>query len=604
MTTVTDAVDLHEALGPLASVFHRQVAAVGAATDGDGVVARAAALLMRAAIGGHICLSPEELEEHAEAAGVSGVSAARLRSAIPLHPWVSAADGPTPLVFEGDRLYLRRFREAEVRLACAIRERVSATPLDSALHALVGPFREIFPITAEVDWQGVAVAAGLRSRFCLITGGPGTGKTTTVARLLALLLEQNPTVRVALAAPTGKAATRLGEAIRQTWDTLGMDAATRERLPATGRTVHRLLGYRPYDDSFRHNASDPLEHDVVIVDEASMVPLLLMDTLFAALRPDARIILLGDHDQLASVEAGSVLADLVAASGAIQGAHGAGLARAYATLSGVTIPTTTVATPLRDAVVRLVKSHRFDDAKGIGALARAVRDGDADAALAALQQRDDTVVRGPQSARDGSWLEVLAEPAGAVFSATSPNAALEAFGRIRVLCATNVGSAGTQALTERIEDRLDALGHDVTRTFYRGRPVLLTRNDYALGLFNGDIGVVWDEPDEDGVPIQRAFIANPDFGDSAKGFPLPQLPEAVTAWAMSVHKTQGSEFDTVVVVLPDADVRVLSRELLYTAVSRAKVRVIVVGPDETLRLAIARTARRGSGLSARLQLPD
>jgi len=503
-------------------------------------------------------------------------------------------------VYEGDRLYLRRFREAEVRLACAINERVAAPAKDEFLPSLAARFRQIFPPIADTDWQAVAVAASLRSRFSLITGGPGTGKTTTVARLLALLFEQLPDVRVALAAPTGKAATRLGEAIRQTWDAMGIDTAIRDRLPSTGRTVHRLLGYRPADDSFRHNASDPLEHDVVIVDEASMVPLLLMDTLFAALRPDARIILLGDHDQLASVEAGSVLADLVAASGTLTHAHGAGLASAYAVLSGATLSTSADTTPLRDAVVRLVHSHRFDDTKGIGALARAIRVGDADGALAVLHKPDDSVVRGPASVRDNGWLSALAEPAAAIFSAATPDEALVAFGRVRVLCATNVGPAGTEALTPRIEQMLRSLGHDVAGRFYRGRPLLLTRNDYALGLFNGDIGVVWNEADDEGASVQRVFVSNPDFGDTAKGFPLPQLPDAVTAWAMSVHKAQGSEFDTVVVVLPDTDVRVLSRELLYTAVSRAKSRVVVVGPDESLRLAVGRTARRGSGLAGRL----
>ena len=338
----------------------------------------------------------------------------------------------------------------------------------------------------------------------------------------------------------------------------------------------------------------------MIVDEASMVPLLLMDTLFAALRPDARIVLLGDHDQLASVEAGSVLADLVAASGALEGDHGASLASTYEMLSGVPLPASTEATPLRDSVVRLVYSHRFDDSKGIGALARAVRDGDADGAIAVLSNPDDSLVRGPGSVRDESWLDILTEPANAVFASPTPETALQALGRVRVLSPTNVGPAGTEALTRRIEDKLRSLGHDVTAQFYRGRPLLLTRNDYALGLFNGDIGVVWDETDEDGARVQRAFIANPETGNLAKGFPIPQLPEAVTAWAMSVHKAQGSEFDTVIVVLPDTDVRVLSRELMYTAVSRAKSRVVIVGPDESLRLAVGRTARRGSGLAARL----
>jgi exodeoxyribonuclease V alpha subunit len=606
MTTVMrssgDSRALREALGPLAWAFHRQVVAAGSATDADGMVAIAAAVLMRATIDGHICLAPDELEEHAHAVGVAGLKARELRGALGAHPWVGSGDGATPLVFENDRLYMRRFREAEVRLASAIRERVAMPAMDDTLPALATRFREVFPprADAEPDWQAIAVAASLRSRLSVITGGPGTGKTTTVARLLAMVLAQDPDARIALAAPTGKAATRLGEAVQQTLGQLEVDDAIRGKVYSAGSTLHRLLGYRPQDDSFQYNASNPLEHDVVIVDEASMVPLLLMDTLFEAVRPDARIVLLGDHDQLASVEAGSVLADLVAASGALDHAHGPALAAAYATLSGATLTTSTGRPPLRDAVARLVRSHRFDDTTGIGALARAIRDGDAAGAVAVLEWSDESVVRGAESAQSEDWIESLAEPASGLFSASSPGAALEALSRVRVLCATNVGPAGTDALTPRIEQMLRKLGHDVTGRYYRGRPLLITRNDYALGLFNGDIGVVWDELDEDGTTVQRAFIANPGLGDAAKGFPLPQLPEAVTAWAMTVHKSQGSEFDTVIVVLPDSDARTLTRELLYTAVTRAKSRVIIVGPDEALRLAIGRTARRGSGLAARL----
>lgn len=600
MLSSGDERHVRDAIGPLAWAFHRQVLAAGQGSDADGVVAMAAALLMRATVNGHICLTLDEIVEQAASVHVPFAGAAELRRHLGAHPWVGAGDGTSPLVFENEQLYLRRFREAEVRLATAIRTRIAASATNQTLPALAPRFREVFPPGKETDWQAVAVAASLRSRLSIITGGPGTGKTTTVARLLAMLLAQDPEVRVALTAPTGKAATRLGEAVQETLRQMGVDDATRERLPSAGRTLHRLLGYRPQDDSFRRSANDPLEHDVVIVDEASMVPLLLMDALFAAVRPDARIVLLGDHNQLASVEAGSVLADIVEASGALTSAHGAALVEAYGILSGQRLPSDANTAPLRDAVVRLERSHRFDDTKGIGALARAIRDGDADGAVAVLQRPDESLARGAESAQQDDWMEWLAEPARGLFAAASPDAALAALGRVRVLCATNVGPAGTDALTPRIEQMLRHRGHDVSGRFYRGRPLLLTRNDYALGLFNGDIGVVWDEVEEDGSSVQRAFISSPDFGEAAKGFPLPQLPEAVTAWAMTVHKSQGSEFNTVVVLLPESDVRTLTRELLYTAVTRAKARVIIVGPDDALRMAIGRTARRGSGLAGRL----
>lgn len=598
MTAVTGGVEevaMREPLGPLAWKFCGLVEKAGAADESTRTAALAAGLLMRATLAGHICLSPDEVAEHAADAGIEGLSADAMRSALPRHPWVGGGDGPSPLVYEGDRLYLRRFRDAENRLALAILSRVALPPDDVSLVKLSKRFREVFPPIGGADWQAVAVAAALRSRFTLITGGPGTGKTTTVANLLALLLEQDPNVKVALAAPTGKAATRLGEAIRQRWDVLGIAPGVQERLPSTGQTLHRLLGYLPQRDEFQRNANDPLEHDVVIVDEASMVPLLLMDTLFCALRRDARIILLGDHDQLASVEAGSVLSDLVSASGALTAPHGTGLGTAYAALSGQSIPTSPNVPALRDAVVRLTKSHRFDDTKGIGALARAIRDGDADAALAVLSKRDESVTRGPVSSSDEGWVDAVAADASTVLEAPSPAAAIQALNRARVLCATNIGRAGTEAIVARVEQALRRRGKHVAGSAYRGRPFLVSRNDYSLQLFNGDIGVIWE-----GEGIWQAFVAGSDPAAPPRSFPLPQLPDAATAWAMTIHKAQGSEFDTVVVVLPDVDVRALSRELLYTAVSRAKTRVIIVGPDETIRTAIGRSARRGSGLSSRL----
>ena len=300
-----------------------------------------------------------------------------------------------------------------------------------------------------------------------------------------------------------------------------------------------------------------------------MVPLLLMDALFESLRPSARLILLGDHDQLASVEAGSVLSDIV-----------------HVADSG----------PMNSAMRRLTKSHRFDETKGIGALARAIRDGDADAALSAMLSNDGTV---EHASGDHHWLEEFATLAEPVFDAESPDAAIKQLGQVRILCATNVGPTGTGAITARAEQALRRRGRDVSGRSYRGRPLLITRNDYTLDLFNGDVGVVWDEI-ESGERIERAFVSGQADAGRARSFPLPQLPEAATAWAMSIHKSQGSEFDTVYVVLPDRDSRVLSRELLYTAVTRAKSKVVLVGSAETLGNAIGKTARRESGLGYRL----
>jgi exodeoxyribonuclease V alpha subunit len=526
--------ELREALGPLAARLYEIVAREGAPSANE--VPLAAALVMRAVLEGHSCLTLEAVAQEATACGVKDLNVAALRAALKGHLWVSDGAGPSPLILEDDQLYLRRFHDAEVRVARAI---------------------------TKLAEEG---------RFRVITGGPGTGKTTRVATILAELLERNPYVRIGLAAPTGKAATRMGEAIEAAWAREGK-SHLHTLVQPVGTTLHRLLKYLPLDDTFRRNGNDPLEHDVVIVDEASMVPLLLMDVLLGALRPSARLYLLGDHHQLTSVETGSVLADIV-----------------HAGEQGV----------LAGSLTRLTKSHRFDDTKGIGALARAIRDGDADAAIAVLRSGDATLEWNVQDARDEGWIATYAAAMDAVFDAESAAEALQRIGAARVLCATNVGPAGTEAIVLRVEHALRKRGRSVSGRQYRGRPLLITRNDYTLQLFNGDVGVVWDEVDESGVRTECAFIAGASAAIAPHGILLPQVPEAVTAWAMSIHKSQGSEFDTVYVVLPDRDARVVSRELLYTAVTRARSRVVLVGSEEMLRKAIERTARRGSGLGRRL----
>lgn len=504
-----------EATEMLGAVFARQLreaAPVDLPEADVELVCGAGAMLMQLMVDGHSATSVDDA----------------LASALGKHPWVGDGDGNSPLVYEHGLLYLRRYREAERRLATAIRERVAAGN---------GSFR-------------------------IITGGPGTGKTTKVAEIVAGYVDANPEVRIALAAPTGKAAARMGEAIEAAWTRAGR-ADLLARGQASGTTVHRLLGYLPTSDVFRRTADNPLEHDVVIVDEASMMPLLLMDALVQAVRSDAKLFLLGDHDQLASVEAGSVLADLVRAQDALGG-----------------------------AVERLTHSWRFSAERGIGALAEAIRSGDADAAVRAMHDATGEVSWVATSVDDASWLAAAAgSHVDAAFAAADAPAALEVLERQRILCATNVGRAGSMALTQRVEEELRRRGHRGHGTHYHGRPLLIARNDYALDLFNGDVGVVWEG---------EAVISTPGREQTQRRVPLPQLPDARTAWAMSVHKSQGSEFDTAIVVLPERDLPILSRELLYTAVTRARKRVLLVGSEAVLRAAVQRTARRGSGLAERL----
>ena len=504
---------------------------------------------------------------------------------------------PMPLVIEGGRLYLHRYHAAECRLANAIRARVRQPRLDLApADSTCALFRTFFPAPAEgsTDWQAVAAAAALRGGLTVITGGPGTGKTTTVARIVALLLHENPALQVALAAPTGKAAARLVESISGTVSSLPMDDALRRRMPTAGRTLHRLLGYQPWNDTFAHGADAPLAEDVVIVDEASMVDVLMMDALFAALKPRARLILLGDRDQLASVDTGYVLGDLCRAAEGCGHVHGDGLARWYGAISGCPLETSRGATPERDAVVRLVKSYRFETQPGIGALADAVRRGSAASALAVL----DDAARGDATRRHGirSAAELLAPVANALndyLAAETPAQALERFDAFRVLCALRDGPAGVTGLNEQIERWLRGRGIPTRARWYEGRPVLITSNDQSTGLFNGDVGVTT-------ISGGQARVWFRDGNGKPRAVAPARLPAHETAWAMTVHKAQGSEFGQVVLVLPEEDTRLLTRELLYTGVTRARTSVDIVGDPELLRLAIERATVRASGLASRL----
>lgn len=511
------------------------------------------------------------------------------------------ADGaePSPLVLEGDRLYLYRFHAAERRLAAALRARIGAgngEPVSEISDATASLFRACFrPDTGgETDWQAVAAAAALRNRLTVITGGPGTGKTYTVARVLALLLSEEPSLRIAVAAPTGKAAARLAESLRDGAAKLPVSDAIRAALPRDGQTLHRLLGYQPWTDRFAHGPSHHLAEDVIVVDEASMVDLLMMDALFAAVRPDARIILLGDQDQLASVDTGYVLGDVCRAAEACGDAHGAGFAGWCERLGGQRLDATGDVPPLRDAVVRLRRSYRFEKHPGIGALADAIRLGEAGDVLAVLaSEQYPDIARAEPVGRIAELLEPIAPRIEAYLAAPDAESALEHLGAFRVLCALRDGRSGVTGVNDAIERWLRQRGLIRGRAeWYHGRPVLVTANDPASGLYNGDVGVTRQENG-------RSVVYFP-VRDGVRGFAPARVPAHATAWAMTVHKSQGSEFDQVLLMLPAEDSRVLTRELLYTGVTRARERVTIFGSPAIIRAATERTTARASGLAARL----
>lgn len=589
----------------------------------------AIALTARAPRLGHVCLDLDRLAAHGvDAAGEEPVEvvlpeatawrdALRASPAVRLSDDADAARGPAgagpgeradepttptagaaptpPLVLDGPRCYLDRYWRYEVRLAERLRRLAAHRPDDRDPTTVTAALDRLFPpVDDGPDLQRQAAETAAQRALTVLSGGPGTGKTTTVVRLLAVLLEtaDGPPPRIVLAAPTGKAAARMGEAVAEALAAPWLDLAEASRhvlrdVPTV--TLHRLLGFRPDAPTrFRHHARRPLAHDVVVVDEASMMSLPMAAKLVDAVRDGARLVLVGDRDQLASVEAGAVLAE-VCAPGARDGA-------------------------LDGSVVQLTRFHRFGPDSGIGAVARAVQrvDDDATEVLELLEGRrsepghdgaySDIALHEPavdDVLPPGLLDEVVAAYAEVVARARAdapPEEVLAALDRQQVLCALRSGPQGVVAANRRIGQGLAPHGYRPDERFPLGRPVMITQNDYAVRLFNGDVGVVVADPDD---PARRV-VAFPTAEGPPRLLGTGRLPPHETVWAMSVHKSQGSQFARVVVVLPTRPSPVLGRELVYTGVTRARRRVDVVARRELLGASLVRTLPRASGLAARL----
>jgi exodeoxyribonuclease V alpha subunit len=511
-------------------------------------------------------------------------------------PLVGTPGERAPLILDGrNRLYLGRYWQLEQRLAEALAARAGGWAPGVDRGRLAAGLARLFPpADPGIDWQKAAAAVAVLRPFCVVSGGPGTGKTRTVTSILALLAEQSPgrVSRIALAAPTGKAAARLTESIRGEKAKLPLDPALAAAIPDEAMTLHRLLGFRPGRVNPRHGPDDPLHLDTLVVDEASMVDLPLMSRLVAALPGQARLILLGDKDQLASVEAGMVLGD-ICGRGRAAGCS-AGLAAAVAEVAGIELPQA-AAPAIADHILVLRRSYRFGADSGIGALARAVNAGDGPRALELLEDPQyPDVERVPAHA--GRLQALLAERVLPVYRALSgapdPEPALAALSQVRVLCAVREGPHGVRAINHLLAR---ALGPDPAVAggvgVYPGRPLMITANDYAQGLFNGDLGVVLPDPGQGGA--LRVFFQTPQ---GIRRLLPSRLPPHETAYAMTVHKSQGSELREVLLVLPDVDSRVLTRELLYTGITRARERVTLVGTDRRVLEAAGRPVQRSSGL--------
>ncbi|WP_081290137.1 exodeoxyribonuclease V subunit alpha [Mycobacterium asiaticum] len=534
-------------------------------------VALAVALTVRALRSGSVCVDLRSVQTQVGMPELPWPDADQWLASVLASPLVGSP--PVLRVYDGNLLYLDRYWREEQQVADDF-----LTLLSTRMSGATPDITRLFP--AGYDEQRAAAKLALGQGLTVLTGGPGTGKTTTVARLLALFAEQaeldgKGQLRIALAAPTGKAAARLHEAVQIEIDDL--DEVDRQRVSdLRATTLHRLLGPRPDTSSrFRHHRGNRLPHEVIVVDETSMVSLTMMARLLESVRPQTRLLLVGDPDQLASVEAGAVLADLVDGLGAHDKAR----------------------------VAALKTSHRFGES--IGELASSIRDGDADGAVEVLRAGGDHI----------EWLDtdepteylrnILVPQALAIRQAAVLGDAVSALATLndhRLLCAHRRGRYGIAYWNRHIERWLsEATGEAIWSSWYVGRPVLVTANDYGLGVYNGDTGVtVLDGADQQGT--LRAVFQSVNAGKGQLlGFAPSRLADVETMHAMTIHKSQGSQTDVVTVLMPPEDSRLLTRELFYTAVTRAKSKVRVIGPAAAVRAAIERRAVRASGLARRLR---
>ncbi|PPU76443.1 exodeoxyribonuclease V subunit alpha [Xanthomonas cucurbitae] len=670
------------------------------ASDTDPLVLAGAALASLAVTSGHAGLDPARaamLLDPRDGLPPTLPDPTDWQRALAASRWVAqpAPDQPAaadcPLVLEHGLLYLRRYREYERRLALGLR-RIAAQPMPAFDPAALAPrFAQLFPNAAtssplppgegarragegtglpepSIDRQAQAAALALRRALLLVTGGPGTGKTTTIARLLLLRIAQaqvagHPPPRIALAAPTGRAAERMAESLRlavarameqglpqhaaaqhsdasplpptaPTPDTSPLPPAGEDArragegnappaphrdtaLPTGASTLHRLLGVIPDSPQFRHTADNPLPFDLIVVDEASMIDLPLMCKLVDAVADGTQLILLGDADQLPSVEAGDVLAAILQAAGpgdALQPDDAHALQPLLGSPPAASPPAAADTSPLTGHRVHLLRGYRQADDFALAPLADAIRAGDADTTLALLRSGELAGVHFHEDGDDPLALghDALLAHWRALADAHDPADALRAAGRLRLLTAVRTGPQGARGLNARIEQLLADTGAGTRRLgsgspWFHGRLLLITENSYRHGLFNGDVGICLRS---EANPLQGhaqgplvAWFAG-DGDGQVRGFHPAALPAHESAFAMTVHKAQGSEFDTVWLQLPTRDARVLSRELLYTGITRARQRLHLAGSEPVIRAALARHAARISGLAWRLGAND
>ncbi len=526
---------------------------------------------------------------------------------------VGGAGELKPLIFDNGLLYLHKFWKYECKVASFIQFRCQSRP--GSLNELAASFSQLFPenvVAGAPNWQKVAAAVAVSTDFAVISGGPGTGKTTTVGKVLALLLKQDPNLNVRLVAPTGKAADRLSESIRKFKSLCNsnvaggyqFDQTVIDSIPEETSTIHRFLKYNPSNGGFVHGSKNQVVADLLLVDEASMVSLPLFASLFAALPDNCRVILLGDKDQLAAVENGNVLGDITAAEHINRFSQSFALCLQQLSGGELDVPVVDDAVALDDSVVQLEHSWRFDATSGIGALSdlvnRCGESGSIDEFKSVIEHFGDVSFSQlcGKNAVPALMDELKNGPLQDYFNAVKlgdPEKVLAALGRFRVLCAVNAGPYGVGSVNQLLEQTLFP-GNGCNR-FYHGRPIMITANDYRLNLMNGDVGVIL----QDGNGILKAYFPGELAGSVRDGVNPTYLCEHITAFAITIHKSQGSEFERVLMLLPEKDSRILTKELIYTGITRAKKQCDIHGSLDLLVSSSARRTKRVSGLCRRLE---
>lgn len=547
----------------------------------------------------NVCLAVESIEEKSKACGwrdIPGLD--ELQDIIANCPVIGRPGDVRPLIADNDKLYLHRYFHYETGISQHLLARTGQPqPVLEEQARFLDSLFPAEPVDHGIDMQKIAAIVCSLHPLAIISGGPGTGKTYTVSKVLAIMSQQQPDIRIQLAAPTGKAAMRLSQSIASLGQLLELDDSLQQRIPQQALTLHRLLGLDRYSHRPRYHRANPLDCDLLVVDEASMIDQQMMAMLCDALTADARLILLGDKDQLASVEAGSVFADLCGGlqSTAFNPAQRHLVAQAWQYELQLNQSTHALA----DQLVVLDKSHRFDASSAIGSLASCINRGQSQQCLQIMGNQDSRVSW--SQIEDALLVTALQQQADSIYwqmiEAADIDQAFALFHQFQILCAVWSGPAGVHNINAIIEQHLkQRSGIDNMLQYYQGKPLMVTRNVYEYDLFNGDIGIIWPDQDEE---LKIWFeTGHADY----RVLSLSQLPQHEIAYAMTVHKSQGSEFEHVLMLFPSEDVEVLTRELFYTAITRAAESLEIWGQADIITQTIERQTQRVSGLMQRLQV--